>query len=794
VKLSESWLAEWVTLPHAGERLAEQLTMAGLEVDAVTSLQAGFSGVVVARIQSLAPHPDADKLRVAQVDAGDGATCQVVCGAANAREGMLTALATVGGRLPGDITIRQAKLRGVASAGMLCSAAELGLDAEAGGIIELPANAPLGADLAAWLALADTIIDVDLTPNRGDCFSVVGVARELAALNAVALRGPAMAEVAPGSNERVTVTLSAPQACARFAARVVRGIDAACRSPLWLTERLRRAGLRAIHPVVDVTNYVMLELGQPLHGYDLGKLHGGIDVRLAGDGEPLVLLDGREILLQPDMLVIADARAAVGLAGVMGGQSTAVSTDTGDVLLEAAWFAPEAIAGRARRLGLHTDASLRFERGVDPTGPVRAIERATALLLEIAGGVAGPVTVVESTAHLPQRSPVHLRAARLAGLLGAQIPAGEVEGIFARLGMQVQAVQDGWHITPPSQRFDIQIEVDLIEEVARIHGYDRIPRTAERARLGIRPSTETRSSEERARLLLVDRGYQEAVTYSFIDERVQQAFFPDLTPIRLANPIAAQMSVMRASPWPGLVQAARENLSRQQTRVRLFELGNQYEALEAGGVQERAVIAGLALGPVWPEQWGSGDRRIDFFDMKSDIEALLALGGASSDWRFQTGAHTALHPGQCARILNNGDAAGWLGVLHPGLARTLEVPADTCVFTLDAALVLAARVPWHQYVSRFPAVRRDLSVVVAETITAGALLEAVRNAGGALLRGVDIFDIYRGGTVDSGNKSIALSLLLQATSRTLTDADIEQVVAAIVARLSADLGARIRDQ
>ncbi|MCC5870603.1 MAG: phenylalanine--tRNA ligase subunit beta, partial [Gammaproteobacteria bacterium] len=773
MKITKSWLADWIALPHDGEALAEQLTMAGLEVDAVTRLRPGFSGVVVARIAELAPHPDADKLRVAQVDAGDGSLRQVVCGAANARVGLVTALACVGGRLPGDVKIRQAKLRGVASAGMLCSAAELGLDDEASGIVELPTDAPIGADLGEWLALEDTIIDVDLTPNRGDCFSVLGIARELAALNDANLGGPALSPVPAGSEDRFAVTLAAPQACARFAARVVRGIDASVRSPVWLSERLRRAGLRAIHPVVDVTNYVMLELGQPLHGYDLGQLSGAISVRMAEAAERLTLLDGREIALEPDMLVIADDSGAIGLAGIMGGQSTAVSAETRDVLLEAAWFAPSAIAGRARRLGLHTDASLRFERGVDPEGPSRAIERATALLVEIAGGTPGPVNLVEAAAHLPARQPVSLRAARLAKVLGIDIPALEVERIFSRLGMQATATGEGWQVRAPSQRFDIQIEVDLIEEIARIYGYDRIPRIAERAHAVIPAVSEMRTVDERARLLMVDRGYQEAVTYSFIDEQLQASFHPDAKPIRLSNPIASQMGVMRRSPWPGLVEAARENLSRQRTRVRLFELGNQFEASDdAAGVTERAVIAGLAVGPVWPEQWGSADRRGDFFDIKSDVEALLALGGQSSQFGFAAASHPALHPGQCARILRHGTTdtpdpvtAGWVGTLHPQLARALEVPADTGLFVLDLAVALAASVPVHQRVSKFPTVRRDLALLVDEQITADALLAAARAAGGELLKSVDIFDIYRGANIDSGSKSIALSLILQAASR-----------------------------
>ncbi len=793
MKISQSWLADWVNLSHGGDALAEQLTMAGLEVDAVTALAPEFKGVVVARIAELAPHPDADKLRVAQVDLGDGVFRQVVCGAPNARAGMVSALATVGGELPGGMRIRKAKLRGVASEGMLCSAAELGLDDDTAGILELPAEAPVGRDLGDWLGLDDTVIDVDLTPNRGDCFSVRGVARELAALNDSALTGPVFAGVAPRHESVFPVSLVAPAACARFAGRIIRHIEPGRRSPTWLVERLRRAGIRAIHPVVDVTNYVMLELGQPLHGYDLSRLSGGITVRFATSGEPLVLLDGREVTLAPDMLVIADEHAPVGLAGVMGGESTAVNEATTDVFLEAAWFAPEVIAGRARRLGLHTDASVRFERGVDFALPEQAIERATTLLLEICGGEPGPVQMVEAPEHLPRRPAVALRADRLQAVLGTKIDAGEVARIFTRLGLVAEPTDEGWSVTPPSQRYDIQLEVDLIEEVARIYGYDRIPRLAEQARLGIRTSTESRTPEERARQLLVDRGYQEAVTYSFIDERVQAQFFPGVVPIRLANPIAAQMNVMRRSPWPGLAAVARDNLSRQQARIRLFELGTQFEQGDNDSVNECQVIAGLALGPAGPLHWDSSDRRVDFFDVKGDLEALLTLGNGAERWSFVPGEHAALHPGQCAVVLRDGETAGHIGALHPRLADALELPRDTFLFSVDVAGALGSRVPAYHRVSRYPAVHRDLAVVVDEELHADRLLDEVRLAAGPWLQSVEIFDIYRGERIDKGRKSIALSLILQAPSRTLTDADVEGVVGSVIDRLGSELGARIRD-
>ncbi len=793
MKISEAWLKARVPLTHSADALAEQLTMAGLEVDAVEPIHAGFSDVVVAELVEVEPHPDADKLRVCRVDAGDGGELlQIVCGAPNARKGLKSALAKVGGRLPGGMKIKKAKLRGVASTGMLCSGRELELDGDAAGIIELPADAPVGMDVAELLGLSDHVIDVDLTPNRGDCFSVLGVARELAALNDTDTTPPETSPVRATVTDTFPVKLDAPDACPRFAGRVLRGIRPDARSPLWLVERLRRAGVRSIDPVVDVTNYVMLELGQPLHAYDLAKLDGHIAVRLAAPNEKLVLLDGREIALDPDMLVIADARGPVGLAGVMGGEGTGVTDATVDVFLEGAHFAPHAIAGRARRLGLHTDASVRFERGVDPQLPALAVEYAARLILDIAGGDAGPTEVTEAVKHLPAREPVSLRRARLARLLGVTLPDAEVQRIFMRLGMAVETIDEGWRVTPPSHRFDIAIEEDLVEEVARIHGYDAIPRTPEQATMRILAATETRLPLARVRHALVDRGWQEAITYSFVDDALQQRFLPGTEAIALSNPISSEMNVMRMSLWPGLSQAAADNVARQQGRVRLFECGHCFERT-ADGVCEPGRVAGIALGNARPEQWDLPDRAVDFYDAKADVEALLALGGPGREARFVADSHPALHPGQSARVECDGAAVGWLGTLHPELARWLDLSGAPVVFELDLAAVQQAVVPWQQPVSRFPAVRRDLAVLVAEDMPVDAVVSCAREAAGTLLHALRVFDVYRGPKLESGSKSIALGLILQASSRTLTDADVEQCTDAVVAALQQTLGARIRD-
>jgi phenylalanyl-tRNA synthetase beta chain len=724
------------------------------------------------------------------VDDGRGHELEIVCGAPNVHPGMRAPLALEGATLPGGLKIGRSKLRGVTSEGMLCSARELGLGDEAGGIIELPPDAEVGCDLRDWLDLDDHVIDLAITANRGDCLSVAGIAREVSALYATPVQAPQWSPVRPTHDRDFPIRLEAPAACPAYAGRVVHGLRHDAVTPLWMRERLRRAGVRPLQPVVDVTNYVMLELGQPMHAFDFDKLRGAIVVRMARAGERLTLLDGREVDLAPDMLVIADESGPTALAGVMGGLASAVSADTQTIFFEAAYFTPTAIAGRARALGLQTDASYRFERGVDPMLNVRAIERATALLREIAGGEPGPISLGISEQDIPARPIIWLRRERLALLLGTDVPPGRVTEILGGLELPVIERADGWLVTPPSFRFDLANEEDLIEEVARVHGYALIPERIERVALPAKPEPEDRLRTARARAALVDRGYFEAITYSFGEPALQGLFEPRVEPQPLANPISSELSVMRVSLWPGLVNAVRQNASRQQSRVRLFEIGSKY-LKQADGRIEETIIAGVALGAAGPEQWAMPADAADFYDVKADVEAVLALTGRA--FAFEPATHPALHPGQCARILCEGVEAGWIGALHPRIVRALELPASVHVFELRGEVALSARVPAFRPVSPYPAVRRDLAVVVAEDVRGEELLRAARTAAPAFLRNIHIFDVYRGEGVESGRKSVALGLIFQESSRTLTDADADDAIRAVRSELERAFNARIRD-
>jgi len=792
MKFSEAWLREWVDPPMATDDLAHALTMAGLEVDTVEPVAGTFNAVVVGEVVACEPHPDADKLSLCRVDVGETEPLQIVCGAPNVRQGLKAPVALIGGLLPGGLKIRKARLRGVESSGMLCSEKELGLGDGAGGLMELPDTAPVGEDLRQWLDLDDSAIDIDLTPNRGDCFSVLGIAREAAVLARLPLRWPDLAPVEPGIGDRFPVEVKATAACPRFCGRVIRGIDPAAQTPRWMREKLRRSGLRPIHPVVDVTNYVMLELGQPLHGFDLDTLREGVVVRMAESGEKLTLLDGRVIDLTPEMLVIADHGGPRALAGIMGGESTGVEPDTRNVFFEGAFFAPEIIAGRARRLGLHTDASMRFERGVDPEGQRRAVERATALLIAISGGEAGPLLELVSDEHLPVRQRVTLRRSRLAAVLGASIADDEIVSILQLLGMPAQPTTDGWSVAPPSWRFDIAIEEDLIEEVARVYGYDNIAEVAGRNDMRFSPVTETRVPADRARDLLVARGYQEVVTYSFVDKTLQEMLWPARESISLSNPISSAMTDMRVSLWPGLLGVLQQNLSRQLDRVRIFECGLKFYRQD-NEIKQISCIGGIMSGARVPEQWGLGSDPADFFDIKGDVEALLGLGGAADRFNFAPAGHPALHPGQSARLLRGQQAFGWIGALHPVIRARLDIKKPVYLFEIDSEILLDARVPEARTISRFPAVRRDLAVLVDQAVPAARLLAAIRDEAGPLLRDLTIFDVYQGPGVDSGLKSVALGLILQETSRTLTDGDVDDLVVAVISRLERELEARIRD-
>ncbi len=788
MRIPMSWLRSLVDVPWPARELGSRLTMSGFELEAVDFAAPPFSGVLVAEIVEAARHPQADKLQVCKVRAGGGELLQIVCGAANARAGLKTALATVGAKLPGDKHITAAKLRGVDSAGMLASAKELGLADASEGILELPADAPVGQDLRAYLQLDDEILELNVTPNRGDAMSVLGIAREVAALTRGEVRLPGGGPVARTSADTVPVKLSAPAGCPKFTCRVIRGIDNRAPSPVWLRERLRRAGLRPISPVVDITQYVMLELGQPMHAYDLAKLKGGLDARLARPGEKAVLLDGKEIALTDDVLVIADESGPVGMAGVMGGLASSCTADTVDILFEAAFFAPSAVAGRGRRYGLVTDAGQRFERGVDPLHQERAMERATQLLVEIAGGKPGPIHVAQDSDALPKRLEVALRRQRIARLLGVSYDDHDVKVTLESLGMRVLAQDDGWLVTPPAHRFDINIEADLIEELARVIGFESIPEADAIARQRVRGQSEAAPIEAQALEILATRGYQEAITYAFVDVALQSKLFPGVVTPALSNPISSDMAVMRASLWPGLINAARENLRRQQDRVRLFEHGARF--LETA---EADLLSGIAVGTRRPEQWGVPAIAVDFFDVKQDLEALFARTGALDEFGFVAETLACLHPGRSARITRGGKSIGWLGEMHPQLVQEFDFTYAPILFEIEYSAALAARMPRFEEISRFPRVRRDLAVVVDEKVSLRQLHDRVTFAASSLLRDIRVFDVFRGPGIESGRKSVALGLIFQDNSRTLADEDADRLLAAIRADLSATLGAGFRE-
>jgi phenylalanyl-tRNA synthetase beta chain len=792
MRFSEKWLREWVNPPVSTDELVEQLTMAGLEVDGVEPAAPDFSGVVVGEVVSLEPHPDADKLRVCQVSTGEAEPLQIVCGAANVYQGMKAPLATIGAVLPGNFKIKKAKLRGVQSFGMLCSEKELGMADSAEGLWDLPADAPVGMELREYLDLDDRCIEIDLTPNRGDCLSLAGVAREVGVLNRCAVTVPEVEPVPAAIDDTIPVEVLAGEDCPRYLGRVVRGVNPQAPTPLWMRERLRRSGLRSISVLVDITNYVMLELGQPMHAFDLDKLDGGIRVRRAAAGEELTVLDGTGVKLEEDMLVIADHARPQAVAGIIGGLDSGVTGESRDILLESAFFSPLAIAGRARRLGLSTDSSHRFERGVDPRLQRRAMERATALVLEIAGGQAGPVIEVAADEHLPRPQPITLRSSRISRLLGIGFAPAEVTDTMQRLGLEVEEGDGQWRVTPPSFRFDLAIEADLIEELGRIHGYGRLPSKAAVGRLSMAPRSEHRLGIRRIRELLVDRDYQEAISYSFVDPELQQRLDPEEEAIALANPLSSEMSVMRTSLWPGLVRALQHNLNRQQHRVRMFESGLVF-VRQGDEIKQINKLAAVVAGSQAPEQWGVEERPVDFYDVKGDVEALLELGGDAAAYAFRPDKHPALHPGQTARIERDGRPVGWLGAMHPRTQRALGLDSRVFLFEMELEALEQARLPAFEPLSRFPAIRRDLAIVVDEGVSADELRDCVSGAAGELLQELIVFDIYRGQNIEIGRKSFALGLILQDSSRTLNDKDVDDVLKNVVSRLEQDLGANLRD-
>jgi phenylalanyl-tRNA synthetase beta chain len=791
MKFNDLWLREWVNPTLDVEALAAQITMAGLEVDAITPVAPPFSGVMVGEIVAIAQHPDADKLRVCQV-AGGAEVVQVVCGAANARQGLKIPFATLGALLPNDFKIKQAKLRGVESFGMLCAAEELGLAEQSDGLLELPANAPVGTNLREYLQLDDNVIEVGLTPNRADCLSIKGLAREVGVLNDAVVSPVAIEPVAATSTDTLAVEILAAEGCPRYAGRVIRNVDLARPAPEWLRERLRRCGVRSIDAAVDVTNYVMLELGQPMHAFDLDRLQGGIRVRKAEAGEQLEALDGQQLTLRGDTLVIADHRGPLALAGVMGGRPSAVGEGTRHIFLESAFFAPGQIAGKARSYGLHTESSHRFERGVDSGLQVRALERATRLILDIVGGEAGPVVEV-TTEHLPKPATITLRRASIARMLGVDIADADVERILRGLGMELSAGANGWTVLPPSWRFDIGIEVDLIEELARVYGYDRLPVRSIRADLPLAARSERQLGLPALRRTLTARGYQEAITYSFVDPKLQSLLAPGQPVVELRNPISADMSVMRTTLWAGLLTTLGHNLNRQQQRARLFETGLRFLPSAEGLPLQEKMLALVATGRRYPESWTGGAEQVDFYDLKGDLEAVLALARVGDGITYGAGTHPALHPGQSADIQRDGRRIGHLGALHPEVQRQLGI--DQPVFLLELALgeIFEGELPAFSELSRFPEVRRDLALLVDRSVAAEAVLGVAREVAGEHLRNLTLFDVYQGKGIDPQRKSLALGLTFQHSSRTLTEDEVNTTVDAVVGVLKERLAATLRN-
>ncbi|MBL5828372.1 phenylalanine--tRNA ligase subunit beta [Serratia sp. T13T92] len=795
MKFSELWLREWVNPAISSEALSDQITMAGLEVDGVEPVAGVFNGVVVGHVVECGQHPNADKLRVTKVDVGGERLLDIVCGAPNCRAGLKVAVATVGAVLPGDFKIKAAKLRGEPSEGMLCSFSELAISDDHDGIIELPQDAPIGTDIRDYLQLNDSAIEISVTPNRADCLGIIGVARDVAVLNQLPLTEPDMSPVAATITDTLPIRVEAPQACPRYLGRVVKGINVKAPSPLWMREKLRRAGIRSIDAVVDVTNYVLMELGQPMHAFDLNRIEGGIVVRMAHEGETLRLLDGNEAKLQADTLVIADQQKALAMGGIFGGEHSGVNDETQDVLLECAFFSPLSITGRARRHGLHTDASHRYERGVDPALQHKAMERATRLLIDICGGQAGPIIDVSDESTLPKRATIALRREKLDRLIGHVVPSEQVSDILRRLGCQVTEQGDNWLAVAPSWRFDMEIEEDLVEEVARVYGYNNIPDVPVRADLVMTKHRESDLTLKRVKTMLVDHGYQEAITYSFVDPKVQALLHPGEEALILPSPISVEMSAMRLSLWTGLLSAVVYNQNRQQTRVRLFESGLRFVPDTAAnlGIRQDVMLAGVIAGHTHDEHWDLARKPVDFYDLKGDLESVLELTGKLSEIQFKAESNPALHPGQSAAIYLHGERVGFIGVVHPELERKLDLNGRTVVFELEWNKLASRAVPQAREVSRFPANRRDIAVVVAENVAAEDILAECKKVGANQVVGVNLFDVYRGKGVAEGYKSLAISLVLQDTARTLEEEEIAATVAKCVEALKQRFQASLRD-
>lgn len=793
MKFSESWLRKLVDPKLTSEELSHLLTMAGLEVEALDPVAPAFDSVVVAHVLEVVKHPDADRLNVCQVDTGSGTPTTIVCGAPNVAVGLNVPCALPGAKLPGDFTIKVAKVRGIESSGMLCSAKELGIDEDASGLLVLPADAPVGQSIREYLDLDDSQFELKLTPNRADCLSLLGIAREVGAITGATTNLPVVPEVPASIADQRAIVLDAPEACPLYCGRVIKGVDAKASTPEWMKRRLERSGIRAISALVDVTNYVMLELGQPLHAFDNTRLEGAVHARLAKPEEKLRLLNEQTIAVDADVLMIADDAKPLAMAGIMGGEESGITLDTSELFLESAFFAPKVIAGRARRYGFGSDASHRFERGVDFGGVRRAIERATQLIIDICGGQAGPV--VEAKASLPARQPVRLRTARAEKVLGLPLGGERIAGLFRGLALSFEQQGDDFLVTPPSWRFDMEIEEDLIEEIARLYGYDNIPSPAPRGRMEMMVQPEAQRPAYRVRQMLADRGYQEVVNFAFVEEAWEADFAAKTAEsdlIRLANPIASQMAVMRSNLFGGLVSNLVTNLKRKQSRVRLFEVGRTFHrdaaAQPVNGFHQPWKLAGLAFGGALPEGWAGGSRKVDFYDVKGDVEALLA----PAQLRFDKLVHPALHPGRSARVLLDGQDVGCIGELHPEWVQKYDLPNAPVLFELDFAAVKLAKVPAYAEVSKFPPVIRDLAIVVDQSVALQTLLDGLKGQISGLIQDIQLFDVYVGKGVPENKKSLAFRIVMQDTQRTLQDSEVDAAMQQLVSCFERAFGAQLR--
>ncbi len=791
--IPESWLRSMVDPPLTTEALAHLLTMSGLEVETCRPVAPPFSGIVVGEVVSVARHPNADKLSLCSVNIGTGEPLQIVCGAPNVRAGMKAPLAVVGAKLPG-LEIKAAKMRGVESQGMLCSARELGMSEDHSGLLELPAGAPVGGDVRELLELDDNVLEIKLTPNKADCLSVLGIAREVAALTRSKISVPEAKPVAAKNDAKHPFRITDSEGCGRFAGRVIRNVNAKAPTPDWMKQRLERAGQRSISALVDVTNYVMLEMGRPLHVYDQDKLKGAIDVRWGKKGEKVKLLNEQTVEVDGTVLCITDDSGPIGLGGIMGGDSTKAELETKNIFLESAFFFPAAIAGRARRYNFSSDASHRFERGVDFTNNAAGIERATQLILDMCGGDPGPT--VDLVEKLPERKPVTMRIARAQKIIGVPVTADEMADIFTRLSLPFTRTPDAFTVTPPSYRFDIEIEEDLIEEVARVYGFERIPASPPSAPAAMHAEPESHRSLHALRALVAARDFQEVVNFTFVDAGWETDLAGNPDPVRLLNPIASHQSAMRSSLIGGLVENIRYNMARKQLRVRVFEVGRAFlrdvkvedGELTVAGLRQPMRIAAAACGPAEDEQWGTPSRPVDFFDLKADVEALVWPRVA----RFEAATHPALHPGRSARVLLEGAAAGWVGELHPRWQARFELPQPAVVFELDAENLQKVRVPHPEQPSRFPPVVRDIAVLVEAGLPVQTLLDALEAEKPAIVRSIGLFDLYHGKSLPSGRKSLAFRIVMQDTEKTLTDAEVDSAIAQMVQLLRQRFGGTLR--